>query len=171
MAHNWQFPKGIEHQCGFRKRQGCFEDSEKIDHCPSAQSLSCPRPAIISEGGGQNRHQSPTASPAVSSSSTPPCLDAYSSRPSPTPPEGVRGLAVSELRVTPCTILLNHHLVPNPFFTRAESPRIVQSQSPEEFDRPLYFISFHFTGEDARSQCSYETDPGSHLPSINDSMN
>ena len=87
------------------------------------------------------------------------CLDS-DSRPSPTPPQGVRGLAASSsgsLQALSSQITYNC----NCSSLRAQS----------SFHRPLYFISLHCTGEESRSQRGYEIYPASHLPSINDGVN
>lgn len=89
----------------------------------------------------------------------------------PLPSGGVPGLGnrfqgVAWFRVTPSSVLPNHHPLPTPFFTGAESPRTVQSQSLKEFHRPLHCISFHFTGEETRRQWSYVTCPPLACPSF-----
>ncbi|KAK1345049.1 hypothetical protein QTO34_013754 [Cnephaeus nilssonii] len=100
-------------------------------------------------GACQDKHQRRAPLPTVrSSSSHPPELLLL------LPPSHLQVVSlaldtgyndVSRPRVTPCTVLPNHLHIPTPFFIGAQSPRTVQSQSLEEYQRLLHPLSFQFT--------------------------
>ena len=111
--------RGFHFRKGYRKNPALFS----LERAPARYMEFVLFPPLWSSQRGANTIAPPPPEPScIYCCLEPQCplfLDSCSSHPSPTPPEGVCGLAASQLRVTPCTVLPNHHHV------LAESPRIV----------------------------------------------